>query len=125
MKTQRRDFLKLMLVAAGAATVLPQLAIAEERRRGGSAAAAGDPPLVEPGKGAAASLNYVHKQSDIKDESLKKERQGMPFAKQNCANCQLYTANGKKGADDVGKCSIFPNQVVKAKGWCTSWAKKA
>jgi len=128
VKMERRNFLKMLVVAAGAASVLPRVALAEERRRGGAAggaAAGGELPLVEPGKGMAKSLNYVHQGSQIKDPALKTERQGVPFAKQDCKGCQFYTANGKKGADDVGKCSLFPNQVVKSTGWCSSWAKKA
>jgi hypothetical protein len=125
MSLQRRDFLKLVIAGVGAATVLPQLGYAEERRRGGSAAAGGELPLAEPGKGAAGAVNYVHEKSAVKDAGQKKDRQGVPFAKQSCANCQLYTAHGKKGKDDVGKCTIFQGQVVKASGWCTTWAKKA
>ncbi len=39
-----------------------------------------------------------------------------------CMNCQLYT--GKDG-DSYGPCAIFPGVEVAAKGWCSSWVKKA
>ncbi|OFZ28968.1 MAG: hypothetical protein A2622_12780 [Bdellovibrionales bacterium RIFCSPHIGHO2_01_FULL_40_29] len=121
MKNQRRDFLKTMLVAVGASVLMPKLSFAQERRRGSGA---GDLPLVEPGKGMAATLHYQHKTSDVKDAKLKTERQGTPFAKQNCSNCLLYTKHGMQGAEEVGKCSLFAGQVVKASGWCNSWAKR-
>ena len=39
-----------------------------------------------------------------------------------CGNCSLYS--GKPGAVD-GPCSVFGGKLVKAKGWCTAWVKKA
>ncbi len=123
----RRQFVKIALGLSGLALVAPRLAMGQERRRGGAAGgtAAGAKTLVKPGEGMAASLNYVEKNSEVKNPSLKVERQGMPFAQQTCANCMFYTADGKIGADDVGKCTIFSNQYVKGAGWCSSWAKKA
>jgi hypothetical protein len=38
-----------------------------------------------------------------------------------CSNCALYT--GKAGAAD-GPCGAFGGKLVKAKGWCSAWAKK-
>jgi hypothetical protein len=81
-------------------------------------------PLVEPGKGMAISVNYFHKHSDMKKAELKTERQGVKWDQQNCKNCMLYVACGKKGADEIGKCAIFAGQAVKASGWCTTWSKK-
>lgn len=37
-----------------------------------------------------------------------------------CSGCVLYTA----GANDRGKCTLFPQGVVAAKGHCISWAAK-
>ncbi len=39
---------------------------------------------------------------------------------QNCEGCQLYVA----GEGGVGKCQLFPTGVVKATGWCASYAPK-
>jgi hypothetical protein len=39
-----------------------------------------------------------------------------------CSNCSLYS--GKAGAGD-GPCALFPGKSVSAKGWCSSWVKKA
>ena len=134
--TSRRRFFIHVGQMLGLALVAPALftskAMAEERRRarseGGAATSAtggGDLPLVEPGKGPAASMNYVHKHSDIKVDALKAERAGVKFENQFCHNCGFYTKNGTKGGEEVGKCQLFPNQVVKASAWCASWNKKA
>jgi hypothetical protein len=37
-----------------------------------------------------------------------------------CSGCVLYTP----GENDRGKCTMFPNGVVKAGGYCISWAAK-
>ncbi len=119
----RRMFIKSAVVSIGAVTATAALssnAFAEEKRRpkksGGDAL-----PLVEPGKGMAAGVKYAHTHADIKDASLKADRQGVKWDNQNCANCMLYT----KIDDKLGKCTLFANLAVKNTGWCTSWAKKA
>ena len=38
-----------------------------------------------------------------------------------CANCQLYTG----GATGYGNCQLFPGKLVNARGWCTSYTRKA
>jgi len=122
----RRAFFKQMIFGASAALAAQTLAsvsLAQGRKRGGNAAS-GELPLVTPGQGMAASVNYVHQGSDLKNEKLKVDRQGVKFADQKCANCILYSKHGIQGGVEVGKCQIFANQVVKATGWCTSWAKK-
>lgn len=82
-------------------------------------------PLVQPGVGAAAPLNYVFNHKDIKDPKLKTERQGVAFEKQHCNGCMLYTKAGDKDGGEVGKCQLFAGQLVKGSSWCSSWAKKA
>lgn len=116
----RRHFIQTVAGFSGLALLKPKSlkeifpsAHAEEKRRGSTTAApAGggkdtDLPLVEPGKDLAATVNYFHKGSEVKDAKLKAERQGVPFAKQDCAGCSFYASVGKKGADEVGKCTIF------------------
>ncbi|MFZ4405141.1 MAG: hypothetical protein ACOYOK_13645, partial [Pseudobdellovibrionaceae bacterium] len=75
----RRQFFKSIskfgVVAAVAPAILksvwPSLAQAEQRRGArpgaGGAAAGGALPLVEPGKGAAAAVNYQHDHAAVKD----------------------------------------------------------
>ncbi len=119
----RRTFLKSAAISVGAmaaTAAISSQALAEQKRK--SKKAGGDElPLVEPGKGMAAGVKYAHTHADIKDASVKTDRQGVKWADQNCANCMLYT----KIDDKVGKCTLFANQAVKNTGWCTSWAKKA
>jgi len=133
--TSRRRFFIQVSQALGLAMVAPALfssmAMAEERRRArpaegaAPAAAGGDLPLLEPGKGPAVAVNYVHKHSDIKDAALKVERGGVAFDKQYCVNCSFYTKHATKGGEEVGKCQIFPNNLVKSTAWCSTWNKKA
>ncbi len=135
--TSRRQFMQLFAAFGGLALLMPSLSqAAEERRRakpdaGGAGAAAGGGagdlalPLVKPGEGMAASVHYVHDHKDLKDASLKVERQGLAFDKQHCKACMLFTGVGKKGSDEVGKCTLFAGQLVKANGWCASFSKKA
>lgn len=137
MNSSRRDFFKNLVGMVGAGALFPTLLssvsrAAEEKRRGkpgeGAAAGAGGDanlPLVQPGVGMAASLNYVHNNKDIKDAKLKTERQGVKFEQQRCQGCMLYTKVGMKNGEEVGKCQLFANQLVKSSGWCTSWTKKA
>jgi High potential iron-sulfur protein len=42
-------------------------------------------------------------------------------AGQICGGCQFYQG---KPADVTGPCSVFPNKLVAAKGWCSTWVKK-
>lgn len=135
--SSRRQFFKIAAAFGGLALLMPTLAkAAEERRRAkpaepaaGAAPAAGggdtNLPLVKPGEGMAASLHYVHNHKDLKDKSLMVERQGVPFEKQHCAACMLFTPAGKKNGEEVGKCQLFAGQLVKGTGWCTSYTKKA
>lgn len=131
MNSSRRDFFKQSFSMLGLATILPlfigKTANAEERRKAKAADAgkAGEPEMVKPGVGMAASVNYVANGKDVKDAKLKTERQGVAFEKQNCSGCMLYKTLKGAGDSEVGSCQLFPNQAVSAKGWCTSWAKKA
>lgn len=120
----RRQFISYVMgMVAGLSLVLPALA-ARRKKEEGSSAASENLPLVKPGEGMAATVSYVHVNTEIKDPKLRVERQGVKFEDQKCASCILYTKHGTLNGEEVGKCSIFPNQLVKATGWCTSWAKK-
>ncbi len=95
----RREFGKLSL---GLAASVGGLAL------GGRAARADDTKLVtEIPENAAivGGLQYVNES---------------PYADKVCSGCVLYTA----GENDRGKCTLFPQGVVSAKGHCMSWAAK-
>ncbi len=124
----RRQLFKIALGISGLALLAPKSLFAEEKRRAKPGAAGGGDlalPLVEPGKGMAANMNYQHSQAGVKDAAMKVERQGVPFAGQYCNKCMLYSSVGKKDGAEVGKCTLFTGQLVKGEGWCSSWAKKA
>lgn len=110
----RREFFKNILGLTGVALLAPALfsstAKAEERRAAKAAGGGASEPLAEPGKEIAGSLAYMHKSNQ---------------AGKNCAGCMLYAAAGKKNGEDVGKCTVMPGKLVKASGYCNSWAKKA
>ena len=40
-----------------------------------------------------------------------------------CANCAQFKALAAGGA--YGLCTLFPQNTVASKGWCSAWAKKA
>jgi len=41
---------------------------------------------------------------------------------QQCGNCKQFQG---AAADSSGGCTLFGGKQVAAKGWCSSWAKKA
>ncbi len=90
----------LQQVAAGLS--LAQLAHARSAR-------AADLPLIGEQDPAAMKVHYVADASRAKD--------AQPGA--NCANCSLY--DGASGAAQ-GRCSLFPDKLVQAAGWCDSWS---
>jgi hypothetical protein len=73
------------------------------------AAAASEAPLLSPGEKEAKTYKYV--------EDASKAQGALPGS--TCANCALY--QGHSGTL-TGPCQIFPNKMVKAAGWCSSWA---
>lgn len=77
------------------------------------------PPLKESDPTAMA-LGYYTNANKV---DLKKwpKKAGPDGAIQKCSNCMFYLEPKKK----LGKCQIFPNNLVAAGGWCNSWIKKA
>jgi hypothetical protein len=69
----------------------------------------GQDALLDPASAEAIKLKYV--------EDARQASAAAPDA--NCASCGLY--QGKKDAA-TGTCQAFPHKLVKAAGWCTSWA---
>jgi len=137
MQVSRRGFfsrISTVLAASVLAKLVPSTVLAEERRRprpaaGGAAAGGGSGPLswplVDPKSPAGSAVKYVVDKSAIKDAALKVERQGVKFENQFCNNCSFYKEVGSKDGSKVGTCTIFANQLVKEKAWCSSWNKKA
>lgn len=74
-------------------------------------------PMVEKGDTQAVTLGYVDDATQADKVKFKTYVSGSA-----CSNCALY--QGKAG-DVAGGCPLFAGKNVAAKGWCTSWAKKA
>jgi hypothetical protein len=105
----------------GAASLLSFSANAKKKKKGkgGSDAA----PLVKPGEGMAAAVNYQTDHSKVaKDKQMAK--QGCEFTNQKCSNCVLFTPGPQVDGKDAGKCSLFAQNSVEAGAWCVSWNLK-
>ncbi len=134
MKVSRRAFFTQVTgaLAVGALVkTFPSTALAQTKRgaRPGSDKGAGSGPLSFPlqdlNNPTAKAVNYVEDHANLKDAKLKIDRQGVKFEDQFCNNCSFYKEVGEKEGSKVGTCTIFPQKLVKAKAWCSSWNKKA
>lgn len=116
--SSRRDFLRNSFLMLAALPVLGTVFTSCTKKGAnppeGTTAVKEDDPV-------AASLGYKHEASAV-DTSKFPKRAGAEGAQQFCHNCQFYTARGDSG---WGDCSIIRSGVVKAEGWCNTWAKKA
>ncbi len=74
-------------------------------------------PMVQKSDAQAMALGYVD--DAIQADTVKFKNY---VAGSDCANCILY--QGKVG-DAAGACPLFAGKNVAAKGWCSSWARKA
>jgi hypothetical protein len=97
--SSRRIFIRKL--ALGAA--LTPLAWARVER-----ARAADQPLLRPDDPAATKVKYTE---DASQEKSAKDHK--------CATCGLY--EGPYNSTQ-GPCQIFPDKLVKAAGWCSSWS---
>lgn len=108
----RRNFLKMALTVP-AVLVMSSIGFAQQKKKkkgdgGGDAIG-----WAVPGKGAAATIKYVEDKSKVaKADQVTKS--GIPFEKQDCANCILFQG---------GVCTIITdnNKKVKPEGWCPTW----
>ena len=100
----RRRFLKTTIVVTAA--VMAGATIRE-------AFGAGDMPRLTDADPTAKAMDYVDDAMTSKNELYK------PGS--ICANCQIYSG----GASGYGNCQLFPGKLVSAKGWCTSYTRKA
>lgn len=98
----------LRLLAAGGAGALGL---------SGPTTARADEPLSEADPEARA-VDYTADAANVDAKKFPKYKAG-----QTCANCSLY---GGSAGDAAGGCALFyGGKVVAAKGWCSSWEKKA
>ena len=84
-------------------------------------------PILDPASGLASTLGYTHDVDAIPAQVLLAEHPNyVPGSK--CSNC-VYFQGGTEIIDLVspitwGKCNIFTNNMVNAKGWCSVWTDK-
>jgi len=105
----RRDAVKLMLGTVAAMPLINLVGVSSTR--------AADLPHVDPKTDPTAqALKYT----DDATTATRPDKAGTPGAEQHCANCQFA-----QGTGDFVPCQLFPGKAVSAKGWCTSWTKKA
>lgn len=100
--TSRRNFITT-LPLVGSALLMPR--------------ARAQAPALDPKDPQAVALGYVADAAQADKAKYPNHAVG-----QSCANCQLY--QGAAGSAS-GPCPIFQNKVVPAKGWCSTWVKKA
>jgi hypothetical protein len=127
----RRNFLKTIsmgfgaMVFFGAARSVAKAEPAKAKPAAAPAApaapAAGALELVKEDDPLPKGLGYLHDAT----KATRVDKAGTKAADQTCLNCQFYTKAGEVNKEEVGKCQLFPKGVVKAKGWCKSWIKKA
>ncbi len=100
---KRRVFLIKSLVGVG--TALAAIAVNAASEKPATASKSSVKTLDEKSP-KAVGLGYVS-QTKIKDKA--------------CSNCSLYVPSG----DKVGKCGLFPGELVSSTGWCNAYNKKS
>lgn len=117
----RREFLKR---GALSLTILP---IAQQLLSGERVYAQALPTkALDPSAPNAQALGYVHDAKQV-DVSKWPKRNAPGGETQFCDNCMFWQQGGLKAEGregEWGKCLIFPDGLVAAKGWCNSWAPK-
>jgi hypothetical protein len=120
----RREFCKKFLVVLSATP----LAYQALPTTSALAQAAGLPTKpLDPASTTAAALGYTHDATKV-DTSKFPKRKGPEGEKQFCNTCQFFAVPGLKAEGqegEWGKCTIFTDGLVAAKGWCNSWTPKA
>lgn len=74
-------------------------------------------PMLEKGDAQAVVFGYVDDATQAEKVKFTNYVSGSA-----CSNCALF--QGEAG-DVAGGCPLFAGKHVAAKGWCSSWAKKA
>lgn len=98
--TNRREFVLKLVPLAGAAALLPRVAMAA------------DVPDLTEADGMAKAMQFVLDNT--------KSKNAKHTAGASCASCLHFT---KPGADKA-KCDLFSKSVPK-NGWCTGYSKRA
>lgn len=102
---ERRRLLKIAALGLASAPFASSLLAGTAR--------AADLPLVDEKDPTAQALKYM---CDASKNPAHKDPTAV------CETCMFYTANADKKS---GACVLFPGKSVCAKGWCSSFQKKA
>jgi hypothetical protein len=73
---------------------------------------------LDPKDPQAVSLGYVDETTMVDKTKFPKHDNT-----QMCSGCQFYQTAQEAGA--IAPCTIFGGKAVSAKGWCSSWVKRA
>lgn len=73
-------------------------------------------PRVDEAEPVAVALGYKHDASAIDPAKQQRYQAG-----QSCRSCIQWKGSD---SDDWGPCGIFPNKLVNANGWCTTYVRK-
>lgn len=101
---ERRRLLKMAALGIAAAPFASALVARDAR--------AADLPMLDEKDPTAQALGY---HCDGTKNAARKQADAF------CDNCLFYKASN----DKAGTCQLFQGKNVCAKGWCSSWSKKA
>ena len=90
---------------------------AKQPDAGSSSSGSGDLPKLSEDNPQAKALGYRHDAQQVDASNYPRYQAG-----QLCSNCSLFQASS---GDAWGGCSIFPNHLVNADGWCSAYVRKA
>lgn len=115
----RRNFIKQSALAVGSVSILSKILNNDH-------AYAQALTALDESNPTALALGYKSDSSNV-DEVKFPKHAGEQGKKSLCSNCMFYSQGGQKieGKDgEFGKCTLFPTNLVSAKGWCNSWTLK-
>jgi hypothetical protein len=84
---------------------------------GAAGGAAGSTPKLEESDTQAVALGYKHDTTKVDQKKFPNHQ-----ATQVCSGCQFFQGTASNG---WAPCTIFAGKQVAAKGWCSSYVKKA
>lgn len=130
MKTNlsKRELLKTVGISLVTSTAFLSSAFAGEKRRNTEnkevkSSGGNDADMLDSNEPTAKAVAYHANKKDAQADptSNKTQDKGLPWEKQFCDNCAIYSSEGP----NKGTCPIFAGKKVAAKGICNSWTKKA